>query len=190
MFEIIKFKEHINVNQNYMTLEKDERVMRTLQENYENKILTDMGVILTVNKVDSIEGGYIEIDNPRIQYNVVFEALVFVPRIYEVVEGVVVDIVDFGVFIRFGPIDGLCHISQLVDGYIDMDKSTKTITIKKTKKRLKIGDVVRCRVIALSINKKEINKIIVTMRQKGLGAIDWIESDKKEKLKKSKPPGK
>lgn len=119
-------------------------------------------------------------------YNVDFDALVFVPKIYEVVEGVVADIVDFGVFIRFGPIDALCHISQVIDGYLDMDKSAKTISVKNTNKNLKIGDIVRCRIIALSINKKEVNKIIVTMRQKGLGNVDWIEQDKKDKVKKEK----
>ncbi|RLG14123.1 MAG: DNA-directed RNA polymerase [Candidatus Nanohalarchaeota archaeon] len=186
MFEIIKFNEHIGVNQKYLLLSKEERITKTLQETYENRIVTDMGVILTINHINHIEGGNIIIDDPRVHYNVEFDALVFVPKLYEIVDGVVVDIVDFGVFIRFGPIDALCHISQVIDGYLDSDKSEKIITVKNTQKKLKIGDVVRCRIIALSINKKEINKIIVTMRQKGLGSIDWIEQDKKEKAKKGK----
>ena len=186
MFEIIKFNKHINVSQKYLMLNKEERITKTLQETYENKIVTDLGVILTINKINKIEGGSIIIDDPKVHYDVNFDALVFVPKLYEVVEGIVVDIVDFGVFIRFGPIDALCHISQVIDGYIDMDNNARIINVKNTKKKLKIGDIVRCRIIALSINKKEINKIIVTMRQKGLGNIDWIEQDKKERAKKEK----
>ncbi|OYT34713.1 MAG: DNA-directed RNA polymerase [Candidatus Aenigmarchaeota archaeon ex4484_52] len=186
MFEIIKIKDNISVPQQFLNLNKEERVLNTLQDFYEDKIMPDIGVVISIIKVNSIEGGYINIDDPKIHYTTSFDALIFIPKLHQIIEGYVVDIVDFGVFIRFGPIDALCHISQVVDGYINIDKKAKIISIKNTKKRLKIGDLVRCRIIGVSLNKKEINKIIVTMRQKGLGCIEWIESDKKEKAKGKK----
>jgi DNA-directed RNA polymerase subunit E' len=46
---------------------------------------------------------------------------------------------------------------------------------------------VRARIIAVSFGKEE-NKIGLTMRQAGLGAIQWIEDDKR-KQKKGKSGG-
>jgi len=52
---------------------------------------------------------------------------------------------------------------------------------------LKVGDVCRARIIAVSFKDVTNPKINVTMRQQGLGKLEWLEEEKeKQKLKEEK----
>jgi DNA-directed RNA polymerase subunit E' len=112
----------------------------------------------------------------RVRYN----AVVFTPQLQEVVEGSVVEILKFGAFIRFGPLDGLLHISQVMDDRVDVDEEGQRLVGKDSKRDLRIGDRVRTRVVAVSLNERapRESKIGLTMRQPALGKIDWIEEDR------------
>ena len=99
----------------------------------------------------------------------------------EVVQGKVCEVLRFGAFVRFGPLDGLLHISQIMDDRIDIDESNNRLVGKDTKRDLRTGDIERARIVAISIN--EVNyresKIGLTMRQPGLGKLEWLEEDRK-----------
>jgi len=99
------------------------------------------------------------------------------------VEGEVVDVVEFGIFVRLGPLDGLVHISQIMDDYVSYDPKNEMMVGRDTGKIIKKGDIVRARIIAVSLRetKKRGSKIALTMRQPGLGKIEWIEEEKKKK---------
>ena len=56
-----------------------------------------------------------------VHYPVTFRALSWIPRDKEIVEGIVVDVTEFGAFIRCGPLDGLVHVSQIMDDYVSYD---------------------------------------------------------------------
>jgi len=60
-----------------------------------------------------------------------------------------------------------------MDDYVSFDKKNSVFLGKQTKKTLKIGDKVLARII--SISWKEQNKIGLTMRQQGLGALHWFK---------------
>ncbi len=180
------FEGSVRVMPEEIGSEKEESVRKSLGKTYENKILADTGVILAVTRAWEITGGAIEVEDPGIHYDARFEALVFVPKLHEVVVGHVVDITDFGVFIRFGPIDGLCHVSQVVNDYVSHDKKSETLTTKQGNKTLKVGDTVRARVTGVSLEKKEVNKITLTMRQPGLGNVEWLKAEKEEKKNPTK----
>ncbi len=188
MYEIITVEDSIRVQPENIGLDKKESVMKALASKYENKILMELGVVLAVTEALEVTGGEIEVEDAGIHYNAKFRAMIFVPKLHEVIEGNVVDITEFGVFVRFGPLDGMCHISQIVNDFISYDRKTGVLSGKDSSKNLKVGDIVRARVIGVSLDKKEINKINLTMRQPGLGAIEWLEAEKKAKLKaKNKP---
>ena len=51
-----------------------------------------------------------------------FKLLSFYPEMHEVVEGEVVEVTDFGAFVRIGPEDALLHVSQIMDDYISFDE--------------------------------------------------------------------
>ena len=186
MFKILKFSDKVRVNPEYLSENKKESIEKSLAKKYENKIMKDIGIILSILDVEDIGESEIRIADPGVYYSASFKAMAYTPSLHEIVEGEVVDITNFGVFVRFGPIDGLCHISQVVDDYITFDEKSKILAAKDSTKRLKVGDSIRGRIIAISLDKKEVNKINLTMRQPGLGSIQWIEDDRKEKEKVAK----
>ncbi|MEM4771816.1 MAG: DNA-directed RNA polymerase, partial [Thermoplasmatales archaeon] len=108
--------------------------------------------------------------------NVVLKILAFQPTLQEVVEGDVVDIKKFGAFVSLGPVEGLLHVSQVMDDRIEVDEENKRMIGKDTKKDLKNGDYVRTRIVALSLSDTNIeeSKIGLTMRQNFLGKISWL----------------
>ena len=183
MFKILKFSDKVRVNPEYLSENKKESIEKSLAKKYENKIMKDIGIILSILDVEDIGESEIRIADPGVYYSASFKAMAYTPSLHEIVEGEVVDITNFGVFVRFGPIDGLCHISQVVDDYITFDEKSKILAAKDSTKRLKVGDTIRGRIIAISLDKKEVNKINLTMRQPGLGSIQWIEDNIKEKEK-------
>ena len=103
----------------------------------------------------------------------------------EVVLGRIKDIADFGAFISIGPIEGMIHISQTMDDFVSFNKE-KTLIGKESKKVLKIGDKCRARIIAVSYKDVANPKLGLTMRQTGLGKLEWIE-EKSEKKTDKKP---
>jgi len=126
-------------------------------------------------------------------HKVNFSLLTFYPKIQEIVEGEVVEIADFGAFVRIGPIDALLHVSQLMDDFISYDEKQGVLLGKETKRKLISGDQVRVRITAVSLGRAgSSGKIGVTARQPFLGKLDWIEHDL-QKIKESaekKPAGK
>lgn len=110
----------------------------------------------------------------------------FKPELQEVVEGEVVDVAEFGIFVRIGPMDALAHVSQIMEDYISYDRKQGVLIGKESRRSIKSGDRVRARIIAVSMKGKP--KIGLTMKQPGLGKIEWIEEEvkKKEKAKANK----
>jgi DNA-directed RNA polymerase subunit E' len=120
-----------------------------------------------------------------------YQALLFRPEIQEVVEGNVVEIRKFGAFVRFGPLDGLLHVSQIMDDRVNIDEHNQRLVGVETKKDLKVGYKVRSRVVSLSLSEisPRDSRIGLTMRQPGLGRLEWIvEAHKKAEDKGGKKP--
>ena len=107
------------------------------------------------------------------------------PEINEIVLGEVVDITEFGAFTRVGPLDALIHVSQIMDDKISYDSKNSVFVGKKTGNKLKEGDIVRARIVGISLGKGR-SKISLTMRQPLLGSIDWLDREKKKKKKEGK----
>jgi len=105
-------------------------------------------------------------------FDVEFEVLLFKPEVNEVVDGEVTEIVEFGAFVRLGPLDGLVHVSQVANDYLSYDKRTQSLVGRQTKKSLKKGDFVRAKVATVSLKDSVISsKIALTMRPEGLGKL-------------------
>lgn len=111
-------------------------------------------------------------------HKVNFSLLTFYPKIQEIVEGEVVEIADFGAFVRIGPIDALLHVSQLLDDFISYDEKQGVLLGKESKRKLASGDQVRVRITAVSLGRAgSSGKIGVTARQPFLGKLEWIDYD-------------
>ena len=75
----------------------------------------------------------------------------------------------------------MIHISQTMDDYVSFSKSN-TLLGKASKRSLKSGDLCLARVVAISHKGGEL-KIGLTMRQPGLGKLEWINEDEVKKIK-------
>ncbi|MFX1354928.1 MAG: DNA-directed RNA polymerase [Promethearchaeota archaeon] len=148
-----------------------------LSEDYEGIITKDYGFIIAIVDVVDVGPGIIIPGNANTFHEVEFTILSFKPSISEVVEGEVVEIVDFGSFVRLGPLDGLVHVSQICDDYISYEQVGNRFIGKETGKILEVNDIVRAKIIAVSLGTGRSGKLGLTMRQKFLGKEDWIEQD-------------
>ena len=100
-------------------------------------------------------------------------------------EGDVVEIADFGAFVRIGPVDALLHVSQLMDDYISYDEKQGVLLGKETKRKLTAGDQVRVRITAVSLGRAgSSGKIGVTARQPFLGKLEWLKETAEAPAKK------
>jgi DNA-directed RNA polymerase subunit E' len=175
MYKIVTVKEKIKVSPEKLGMPIREAIEKAIEESLEGKTDTKNGLIfLSLVSIEKIEEGKIYPADPNVYYQTTFKMLCFKPELHELVIGEVIDNTDFGSFVRIGPIDGLVHISQLIDDYVSFDKKNSVFLGKQTKKTLKMEDKVIARII--SISWKEQNKIGLTMRQPGLGALHWFKN--------------
>ncbi len=134
-------------------------------------------LIVMILSWEKVGEGVIIHGDGAVYQKVRYTALAFHPRLHEVVDGSVVSVLKFGAFVRFGPLDGLLHISQIMDDRIDVDLDNQRCIGKDTKRVLKKGDKLRARIVALSINDVDPrkSKIGLTMKQPGLGKWEWLK---------------
>ena len=151
---------------------------------YEGVVDEELGYVIAVTAVKVSPTGKIIPGDGATYHKVTFSLLTFYPKLQEVVEGEVVEVADFGAFIRIGPVDALLHVSQLMDDFISYDEKQGVLFGKETKRKLASGDQVRVRITAVSLARAgSSGKIGVTARQPFLGKLEWIEEDL-QKIKK------
>ena len=152
-----------------------------LKNKYESMINAELGYIIMVMdaKVESM-GKMIPGDGGTF-HRVEFQALTFYPKIQEIVQGELVDITDFGAFVRIGPTDALLHLSQVMDDYLKSDVASGMIIANQSGRTLKVNSAIRARITAVSLGKAaSMGKIGITCRQPFLGANEWIEEEIKK----------
>ena len=183
MYKKMKLKGVARIEPDHLGEPLEAAVDRSLRDKYEAVVDKSLGTIVAVLGSDNIGEGHILAGDGSVYYEVDFEALVFKPEMQEIVEGEVVEIVKFGAFLSIGPFDGLLHVSQITNEYISYDEKNARLVSKESNKSLGEGDRVRARIIAVSLNEKEPreSKIGLTMRQTGLGRLEWLEADTAEK---------
>jgi len=175
MFYVYEIEEKVGVHARNLKKNVEEGVLETLEE---RSFKGPEGVFLGVIEIDEIgKEGEIIPERPEVFFRTKYKALFFKPLEGEVVEGEVSDVVNFGAFVRLGPLEGLIHISQIMKETCHFNQAQNLISNKKGNKVLKPGDLVRCRIVSASIGEKE--KIGLTMRQPWLGALKWLEEEKK-----------
>jgi len=153
-----------------------------LKEKYESMINADLGYIIMILDAKVDEMGKMIPGDGGTFHRVEFDALTFYPKLQEIVQGEIVDITDFGAFVRIGPTDALLHLSQVMDDYLKSDVKSGMIIANQSGKTLRVGSTIRSRITAVSLGKAAtMGKIGITCRQPYLGADEWIA----EEIKKS-----
>ena len=152
--------------------------MEILKKKYESTIDPEFGFIIIVTDVHVRSVGKIIPGDGATFHRTKFSILTFFPKIQEIVEGDILEITDFGAFVRIGPTDALLHLSQIMDDYLTSDVKQGMIVANQSKRTLKVGNRMRVRITAASLGKgTSLGKIGVTCRQPFLGSLEWLEQD-------------
>ena len=177
MFYRVKVKDHIRVPPVMFDRPEQEAVLENVKTTYENYISKELGFVINVISVGKIKEGVIVPGDGAGFYETEFELLTYKPELNELVFGKIRDITDFGAFMDLGGAEGMVHISQSMDDFVSFSKD-KVLQGKKTNQSIKVNDKCKARIIAVSY--KDINrpKIGLTMRQEGLGKLEWLEEQK------------
>ena len=182
MFSISTLVDVVRIPPSLFGVNLKNAAIEILKSKYESMINAELGYIIMVMdaKVETM-GKMIPGDGGTF-HRVEFQALTFYPKLQEIVQGELVDITDFGAFVRIGPTDALLHLSQVMDDYLKSDVASGIILANQSGRTLKVNSTIRARITAVSLGKAaSMGKIGITCRQPFLGADEWIE----EEIKKS-----
>ena len=184
MFQIIEVEDVVRVEPLDFSETLNKMAEKVLKLKYESTLSPDFGYVVLIIGVKADKVGKILPSDGATYHTVNFKLLTYLPKLQEVVEGDVVEITDFGAFIRIGPTDALLHLSQITDEYLNSDVRQGLITAQQSNRVINGGTRMRVRVTALSLARgSSMGKIGVTCRQPFLGANDWIEEDLKKSSK-------
>jgi DNA-directed RNA polymerase subunit E' len=187
MFKLITLQDTIRIPPETFGKPLEKVGREQVKQKYEGIVDEELGYVIAVTGIQVSPIGKIIPGDGATFHKVTFSLLAFYPIIQEIVEGDVVEIADFGAFVRIGPVDALLHVSQLMDDYISYDEKQGVLLGKETKRKLTTGDQVRVRITAVSLGRiGSSGKIGVTARQPFLGKLDWLKIDQTPKAKPEK----
>jgi len=177
MFKLVTLEDTIRIPPEKFGQPIESVGYEQLRMKYEGIVNEELGYVIAVIDIKVNPVGKIIPGDGATFHKVTFSLLTFYPIIHEIVEGEVVEIAEFGAFVRIGPIDALLHVSQLMDDFITYDEKQGVLMGKETKRTLTTGDPVRVRITAVSLGRGGSGKIGVTARQPFLGKFEWIEQE-------------
>ena len=182
MFMIAEVQDIVAVHPKDFGKPLEEVVVNNLKMQYEGFMDEELGYVILVTDVKVDPVGYLLPRDGSTYHKCTFKLLTYLPRVQEVVLGEVIEVTDFGCFVRIGPFDGLLHISQITDDYISYDEKHNMLVGRKSGRKIMVGDDVRARVVAVSLTPGTGGKVGLTTRQPMMGKLEWIEEEKKREL--------
>lgn len=179
MYYRIKVEDTVRIMPDQFGDDLDLVIKNIVQQTFEGTVRKDDGIIVVAENIEPVGDGIVIHGDGAMYQKVQFDALTFKPEMQEVLDGIICEIVEFGAFCHIGPIDALIHMSQMMNDYVQVDAENEIITGKEKKKKLKVGDSVRARIVAVSLNELSAreSKIGLTMRQPSLGSHEWLHED-------------
>ena len=181
MFAVAHMTDVVRIPPSKLTNSLKYTAIGILKEKYESMVNAELGYVILIIDADANSTGKVIAGDGATYHKVDFTALTFYPKLHEVVEGEVVEITDFGAFVRIGPTDDLLHLSHITDDYLKIDVKQGVILSNQSEKTLRISSKIRARITAISLGKSaSMGKIGITCRQPFLGALDWIKREIKQ----------
>ena len=172
MYKVVTFEDSVRIPPNLFGMNLNNAALKMIREKYERTVDKNFGIILAIFNAKIKGDGKILQGDGEAYFDVQFGALIFSLEVNEVVEGEVSEIVEFGAFVRLGPIDGLAHVSQIANEFLTYDKRQQILIGKTTKKAIRKGDFVRAKIATVSFKETIPNsKVALTMRPEGLGKV-------------------
>ena len=181
MFYVTEVEDYVRVEPKLFGLPTEKAIDEQLRETYSDYYDKELGRAVAVIEVLKIGEGVIIPGDGAAYYNSKFKLLVWKPEMQELVFGEISEITNFGAFIDMSVMRGMIHISHTMDDFVSFSK-TNSLLGKASKRNLKEGDLCLARVVAIS-HKGDDPKVGLTMRQPGLGKLEWITEDQIKKDK-------
>ncbi len=178
MFKLVRLKGIVRIPPESFGSDLRTVAYSVLKEQYQDKIFKDIGLVIAVLNAEVSEEGIIIPGDGATYHEADFTVISFMPVNGEVIEGIVTQVTQNLVYINVGPVDGVVHVSQVLDDQLRFDQTRGALVGEKSKKILQKGDVVRARVISYSIEANRPMRIQMTMRQPYLGKVEWIVPQK------------
>jgi len=180
VYQIVEMEDTVRIPPNELGEDQDAVARELVYRSFEGRLNKKHGFTVLATDIQRLGEGRVIHGDGAVYQRVKFNALTFKPEVGEVVEGTVCEVVEFGAFVRFGPLDGLLHMSQIMNDYLNVDLGNERLTGKETGRWLGLGDKVRARLVTVSLNElsPRESKIGLTMRQPGLGKLEWLEEDR------------
>ena len=178
MFYEVLVTDHVRVEPSKFGMNTDEAVRVQLEESYSGFQDKDVGTVVAVLDVLDVKEGIIIPGDGAAYYESTFKLIIFKPELQELIYGTIEEITNFGAFISMGPIRGMIHISQTMDDFVSFS-DTGSLAGKESKRTLVKGDKCIARIVAISYRGDE-PKIGLTMRQPGLGKLEWVQLEREK----------
>ena len=183
MYKRVKLKDTVEVPPRELGDVSPQLVKRLLQDKLEGRMDEEVGSVVSVTEVHDIGEGTVLPNRPGVYYEAEFDAVTFDPEMQEVVDGTVVEVVEFGAFVGIGPVDGLLHVSQISDEYLAFDGENQRLASNESDRALGVEDAVRARIVTKSIDERNPrdSKIGLTAKQPGLGKHGWLAEEREKR---------
>ena len=183
MYKRVTLRDTVEVPPEHLADVNPDLVKQLLQDKLEGLMDEDVGSVVSVIEVHDIGDGAVLPNEPGVYYEAEFDALTFDPQMQEVVDGEIVEVVNFGAFVGIGPVDGLLHVSQISDEYLAYDGENSMLASRDSDQTIGERDAVRARIVTKSIDERNPrdSKIGLTAKQVGLGKHGWLDEERKER---------
>jgi DNA-directed RNA polymerase subunit E' len=180
MFYKTKIMDKVRVPPKKLGGKIKDSLLEICREDYEGRIREEYGVIIAVTGIGNVGVGHVIPGDGAAYFETEIEMLTYKPHVQEITRGTITEATEFGAFVRVGPIEGLIHVSQIMDDYINYDAKLPGFVGKKTDRKLVPEDNVLARIVTISLKgDTSSSKIGLTMRQPFLGKADWAKGDEK-----------
>ena len=181
MYKIISKEDTIRIPAEYMRKGQslDQHIDRLAASAFEGRFDEDNRFILATTNHQPLGRGRIIHGDGAVYQEVRFDALLFCMEDYEVVEGAVSEVNEFGAFVRIGPMEALLHKSQIMEDHVDINVGMGVVEGRQSGRSLGVGSSVRARIVSLSPDTSDPrrSKIGLTCKQTGLGCHTWIAEE-------------
>jgi ribonuclease R len=83
-------------------------------------------------------------------------------------EVVITGVAEYGFFAQAEdlPVEGLVHVSTLMDDFYHFDEASHSLTGKRTRKRFRLGDRVKAQVVRVDLQRRQLDFRVVSERKR------------------------
>ena len=191
MYKKMRLADTVRIAPELLGEPVEQAVKIALREKLEGLVDKRMGAIVAVKDIIEVGEGHILAGDGGVYYDVVFDALTFMPELQEIIEGSVVEVVQFGIFVGIGPLDGLVHVSQLTDEFVTYDEKNSRLITRESGRSVTEGDRIRARIIAVSLmsanpgTARSVLPCVSMLLERWIGSKKPENPERKPKIKEN-----